>query len=148
MKSTALLLASALCLTACATAEEREAVALAKAEEIAAKRGEEVNRLCFTQNINGWRAVDDDAVVVTKGVNDKFLLELAGPCDAENAFLSIGLKTFGGSSCLSRGDRLVTDERIANRCRITKIYEWNEDAEPSSADDSEAMMEMGKEGAG
>jgi hypothetical protein len=94
------------------------------------RQGAEVNDICFSSQIRDWRALGRDAVIVRRGVRDEFKLELSGTCDPRNAFLSIGLVSrFGGGSCVSRGDRLVTDERyVAGPCLISRIYEWREDA--------------------
>ena len=42
----------------------------------------------------------------------------------------IGLVSRGGGSCLSTGDKLVTDARYNDgSCSIRRIYKWNKDAE-------------------
>ena len=41
----------------------------------------------------------------------------------------VGLVSRGGSSCLSTGDKLVTDARYNDgSCSIRRIYKWNKDA--------------------
>lgn len=118
-------------LAGCQTAEEYAAAESRLQSEIAAKQGQRVDRLCFTRSINGWRELGKKAVLIEKGVNDWYKLDLLGTCQPEWAFNAIALKTRpAGSSCLSRGDEIATfDQPIDGDCVITAIYEWDEDAE-------------------
>lgn len=122
-------------LGACQTTEEYAAAEAREearfAEEIAARQGERVDRICFTRSINGWREFGEDAVLLRKGVDDWYKLDLSGVCDPEWAINAIAVKTRpAGSSCVSRGDEIKTfDQPIDGTCFITAIYEWNEDAE-------------------
>ncbi len=108
------------------SAEEREA---RLAAEIEARQGEQIDRICFSRSIDSWREFGDDDVLVREGVNDWYRLELSGTCDPGLALTTIGLRTSGGSSCLHRGDRVVTNTNgFPGRCFITAIYEWDEAA--------------------
>ncbi len=72
--------------------------------------------------INGWRAIDDENIVVTAGVNDRYLVVLQSPCfDIENAF-SIAFRT--PTSRVDRFDRIIYRSNITGvqTCRIRNIY--------------------------
>ncbi len=125
-------------LSGCATPEERaaqRAEAEAKeAAEIAVRQGERVNRICFNRSVNGWREFGRKSLLLRRGVNEWYKLDLAGTCDPEWAFNAIGVRTFPGSSCISRGDDIVTrDAGFTGTCKIMAIYEWDEEAEFSWA---------------
>lgn len=98
------------------------------------RQGEEVNNICFAQQIRNWRENDNRSVIVEARLNDEYKLELVGTCNPRDAFLNIGLVSRGGSSCLSTGDKLVTDSRYSDgSCSIRRIYKWNKDAVPAVA---------------
>jgi len=94
------------------------------------RQGEEVNNICFTQQIRNWRENDRRSIIVEVGVRDEYKLDLMGTCQPQDAFLSVGLVgRVGGGSCLERGDKLVTDARYNDgSCSIRRIYKWNKDA--------------------
>ena len=91
--------------------------------------GEEVNQICFARSINGWETVDkrNDLIVLNQNVNDKYVLSLAGICDPQWAMSRIGTVSRGNSSCLSRGDKIVTDNNMNRNasCTIMKINKWH-----------------------
>jgi hypothetical protein len=120
---------AALLLAACGTAAAPER----SAEVPDPRKGEEVRQVCFTSQIRSWTPEGRRAVVVEKGRNDFYLLELVGPCQPQDAFTSIGLiSRVGGGSCLSSGDRLVTDASYNDGfCSIRSIHRWNKDAKPA-----------------
>lgn len=102
-----------------------------------ARLGEEVDRICFSQSIDNFRAATRDTVIVEKGVSDEFLIETMGSCYDLKHAQSISLDTFSGSSCLSRGDSIFaydsafgpdSNDITPIRCPIRAIYEWDEDA--------------------
>lgn len=99
------------------------------------RQGAEVKNMCFTSQIRDWRANDRNSVIVSTGNKKEYKLELVGGCDPGDAFTSIGIiSRFGGGSCLSSGDQLVTDTRFANSiCQVQRIYEWNKDAKAPEA---------------
>lgn len=92
------------------------------------RQGEEVSQICFNSQIRNWRELDRKSVIVEKNFNEEYKLDLIGTCDPTQAFTTVGLVTRGASSCLSRGDRLVTDEQFGGSCSIRRIYKWNKDA--------------------
>lgn len=124
-------MAGAALLAGCQTSEEYAEAESRLEAEIAAKQGERVDRICFTRSVRGWRELGDDAVLLRRGVNDWYQVNLSGTCQPEWAFNAIAVRTRpAGSSCISRGDRIDTpDAPISGSCLITEIYEWNEDAE-------------------
>lgn len=91
--------------------------------------GEEVNQICFARSINGWETVDkrNDVIVLNKNVKDKYILSIAGICDPQWAMSRIGTVSRGNSSCLSRGDKIITDNNMNQNasCTIMKINEWH-----------------------
>jgi hypothetical protein len=99
-----------------------------------ARQGDEVRQICFQSQIRNWRTLDNRSVIVEKGVRDEYKLDLIGSCQPNDAFLSIGLVSRGGGSCLSSGDSLVTDARYNDgTCSIRRIYKWNKDAGAATA---------------
>ncbi|MGD2132716.1 MAG: DUF6491 family protein [Maricaulaceae bacterium] len=126
-------LAGSLALAGCqstTTAAEREAQ---REMEIAARQGEQVDRICFTRNIRGWREFGDDAVLLEAGLNDWYKVDLSGFCQPDQAFDTIAIESRGGV-CLNRGDNISTpDAPLGGRCFIDHIYEWDEEAEVASA---------------
>lgn len=125
-----------LLLAACQTPASDLAEADAKPDP---RQGAEVRNICFQSQIRNWRENDKRSVIVEVGVRKEYKLELIGACRPEDAFTQIGLVSRSGGSCLSTGDRLVTDERYGDAsCSIRRIYEWNKDAKPAEASDTTA----------
>ena len=96
--------------------------------------GEETNRICFASTINGWRSVkgEDDVVLLERGVNDWYRVELSGGCDEHllRSAMAIGIDSRPGGGCVTRGDRIIVEDSpsFTRRCMITRIYKWDEDA--------------------
>ncbi len=121
--------ASALLFAACSTPPAQTADAKPDA-----RQGKEVRQVCFNQQIRNWRDNDRRSIIIEKGVNDEYKLDLIGTCQPQDAFLNIGLVSrVGGGSCLSTGDKLVTDTRYDGSCSIRRIYEWHKDATTTAA---------------
>ncbi len=137
MKYTAIIFSTvaALWLAGCAATDDQETKQGSRAEaleaEIKAKQGEPVRRVCFTRSINGWRALGRKSLLLSKGVNDWYKLDLVGTCDPKWAFDTIAIQTRpAGASCLTRGDRIATPDRaVSGNCVITDIYRWDDKAE-------------------
>ncbi|MEL6860002.1 MAG: DUF6491 family protein [Pseudomonadota bacterium] len=103
------------------------------AAEIAAQKGEAVNRVCPNSN-SDWRPLGDDALLL-EARGDWYMLNLVGPCDPDSAFAGIATRSSMGSSCLSRGDDVITGRpRDGQRCVISGIFEWDEDTILEDAD--------------
>jgi hypothetical protein len=118
---------SGLLLAACSTPATTTETADAKPDP---RQGKEVRQVCFNQQIRNWRENDRRSIIIEKGVKDEYKLELIGTCEPRDAFLSIGLiSRVGGGSCLSSGDKLVTDSHFDGSCSIRRIYEWHKDAD-------------------
>jgi hypothetical protein len=85
-----------------------------------------VRQICFNQQIRNWRDNDRRSIIVEKGVHEEYKLDLVGTCEPEDAFLSVGLVSRAGAgTCLSWGDKLVTDVNYDGSCMIRRIYEWH-----------------------
>ena len=101
-----------------------------------------MKQICFASSINGWRELKGQrrSVILTKGVNDEFKVDLSGVCDVSQAMMKIGTRS-RGSSCLTRGDDILVDNGFSgvDRCMITKIYIWNADKQESN-DSAEAPV--------
>lgn len=125
--------AATILIAACSTS----AVETAKTPD--PRQGEQVNNICFSSQIRNWRENDRTSVIVEKGLNDEYKLDLIGTCDPDDAFFSIGLVSrFSGGSCIETGDELVTDSRYGGKCTIRNIYKWNKDAAKVEAGASSA----------
>ncbi|MBI1359035.1 MAG: hypothetical protein GC155_02000 [Alphaproteobacteria bacterium] len=120
---------AALMLAACQSSDmHKDKMAMKKPDP---RQGKEVTQVCFNSQIRNWRANDSHSVIIEKSFKDEYKLDLVGACNPQDAFMSIGLiSRVGGGSCLSSGDKLVTDERVGNMgpCTINRIYEWHKDA--------------------
>ncbi|MEO1643485.1 MAG: DUF6491 family protein [Pseudomonadota bacterium] len=144
------LAASLFTLGACATnlTPEQEAE---RAERIAeetfandVRRGEEVDRLCFASQIDGFTNTTDRAVVVSEGSRE-YLITTRRRCDNLDNAMSLGV---GGTfSCLRRGDRIVGLQSIRGdnfggppsvACLVDKIYEWDRQADETEMTEDDA----------
>lgn len=142
--------------SACATEltpEQLEAREKEKAEQVFAndpRRGEEVRRLCFASQIDGFGETTKRAVVVSEGL-DHYLIETFPGCfDLDWAQ---GLAIDSTSSCLTKGDRLFafdspfgnhSGSAVQQSCRVKAIYEWDRDAgkdDDAEAEDSDESIE-------
>lgn len=135
-KSVGLIAVLGICaLSACAaTPEEETSRAEAQAlidAEISSRRGAAVSQIC-PRSRDSWRALGDD-ILLLEARGEWYMAELAGTCDPDTAFSVIATRSRTSSSCLSRGDDIFTGRpRSGERCVITAIYEWDEDAEVAS----------------
>ncbi len=104
--------------------------------------GAKVDRICFPRNINGWKSVkgEDNVVLLEKGVNDWYRVEVSGACP-ERVFRFaqvIGLDSRPGGGCLRRGDVIIVEDSggFSQRCHIRRIYEWDENAPAPSEEEA------------
>lgn len=123
----------------CATDTSPEALAereQAKADAVFAndvRRGEEVDRVCFTSNIDSFGETTRRAVVIREG-RDRYLIETFGGCFDLDWAQSLGVDSF--SSCLTKGDRIFASDSafgfdkqdLRQSCRVKAIYAWDPDA--------------------
>ena len=95
------------------------------------RQGEEVNQICFNRNMDGWSPLEGNnkAILVTDRRRDEYKLDLIGTCDPQWAMMRIATISRGNSSCLSRGDKIVTDAdmNMQDSCTIRRIYKWHPD---------------------
>ena len=137
MKSVMIAGIAALLVAACQTQTDASQTAQAEPDP---RQGEEVSQVCFSSQIKSWKPNDRRSVIVERSIRDYYKLDLIGTCQPQDAFTQIGLiSRFGGGSCLSSGDRLVTDARYNDgSCVIHRIYRWNADATEGEAESSES----------
>lgn len=136
-------------ITACATAttpEQQAALDEKRANEVFAndaRRGEQVDRLCFASQIDGFGETTDRAVVVSEGL-DQYLIETYPGCFDLDWAQSLAVDSF--SSCLTRGDKIFAfdnvfgpdrNDGINQACRVKAIYEWNKDAKSEAPTETE-----------
>ncbi|WP_411817408.1 DUF6491 family protein [Hyphococcus sp. DH-69] len=106
--------------------------------------GPEVDRICFQRNINGWRTLkkQDDVILLERGVNNWYRVELAGACRYHvlNSAINIGIDSRPGGSCVRRGDVIIVEDSpgFDRRCSITQINEWDDDAVKAENEDKES----------
>lgn len=99
--------------------------------------GEEVNSICFARTINGWKGLKgvDDVVLLEKGVNDWYYVELQGYCPSRifRSAERIGIESKPAGGCVTRGDVIIVRDfgGFTNRCFITRIYKWDDKAQPA-----------------
>lgn len=134
MNVTHILAASALlALAGCAT--DDAATQTAEADTVDPRRGEQIDRLCFAHNIDGFGETTRNSVVVSEGL-DQYLVETFPGCfdldDAQSLAIDSTL------SCLTRGDRITGFDSVfgpdnigprSYACTVKAIYEWDSDAE-------------------
>ncbi len=137
---------AAMCSLAFAAAGEGQAQQVSPNPQI----GEEVDRICFVSNINGWRSVkgEDDVVLLQRSVNDWYRVELTGGCRESilRSAIDIGIDTRPGGGCITRGDVIIVKDTpgFARRCMISHMYKWDEKAADTdgATQDSDAGSEQ------
>ncbi|GGD11378.1 DUF6491 family protein [Aquisalinus flavus] len=123
-------------LTACSStpeqaAERAQAQAVVSAE-INARQGKAVGQIC-PRGSDGWRMLGDDAVLL-EARGEWYMAELSGMCNPASAFAGLATRSGTGSSCLARGDKLLTGSpRSGEVCVITGLYDWDEAAEVAAS---------------
>ena len=124
MKYISLAILSTLFLSACAITDDNK-----EPEKIDPREGETVNQICFAGRMDGWSPLEGDnkALIVYDRRNEAYKLTLVGTCDPQWAMMRIATVSRGSSSCLSRGDKVITDadmDRYDN-CTIMRINKWH-----------------------
>ncbi len=83
---------------------------------------------CLRQDmVKDWKVLDDNTLIVTDRMNQKFRLSLTGACHDLQFQTALAFKPFGGStlSCLARNDSVLAPPPVGNapvqRCLITEI---------------------------
>lgn len=111
-----------------------------------ARVGEELNRVCFANNIRSFSSWDDrTGLILKRGVKDEFLVTFRGPCPPLRHAMTVGVDARYGGGCLHPGSALVISDTLfqnansdafsVQRCSIDTIYKWNADADDSTTDD-------------
>jgi len=111
-----------LSLTACAASSERASVE-ERLAELGLQRAGQDSAAIPRYRINGWTYLNDEHIVITAGVNDRYLLELQRGCFDLRSSFSIAFQT--ATSRVDRFGRIVYRSRIAGTqtCRILNIVE-------------------------
>lgn len=111
-------------LAACTTSEQNN-----EPEKVDPRQGEAVNQICFNRNMDNWSPLEGNrkALIVFDKRDNAFKLDLIGTCDPQWAMLRIATISRGNSSCLSRGDKIITDADMSRHdsCTIMKIHKWH-----------------------
>ena len=111
-------------LASCATDTQRPDIR-ERLLEMNFEMGESNSRIP-SHRVNGWTSIDENYLIVTSGVNDKYLIELFSPCFGLTSAFYIGFTTpnFG----INRFDNLIVRgiDRRRETCPIrdiTRLYE-------------------------
>jgi hypothetical protein len=140
-----LLALSAAALAACAANPATPAKAKGLAQFAGdARLGEETNKVCFASTIDGFHDATDDTVVLSKGTKD-YLVEVYGNCF--NLDQAQQLAVDAPTSCLSKGDHLITSDSISGfddrsgfgvqRCMVKSIHNWDSKAKADATEISQ-----------
>lgn len=124
-------------LTACAsTSDDKQKPRGIAAFANDARLGEQVDKICFNRNIDGFSDARRDTVVLTKGVSDYYIVEVSGVCSNLRYAQSIAVDS--SLSCVMQGDSLLVSDSAfglndqtgmgPDRCFIEKIHRWDKDA--------------------
>ncbi|MEZ5490954.1 MAG: DUF6491 family protein [Gammaproteobacteria bacterium] len=89
----------------------------------------EANSRIPRYRVNGWTSIDEYYLIITAGVNDRYLVELTTPCQGLTGAFYVGFSTpdFG----LDRFDNIIVRgiDRRPEVCRIrdiTRLYPIDE----------------------
>lgn len=132
MKRTILFAAAmALTLVACTTASENDEVRGIAKYEGDPRLGEEVDKICFTRNIDGFTGATKDTIIL-ESVNKEYIVEVERNCYNLRNAMGVTLDT--GLSCLSKFDHIVVYDTLVggpaagpgpDRCAIKSINKWD-----------------------
>lgn len=132
LRNIAILTACTIALAACSSAPKNT---IKEAGEPDPRRGEEVNRICFASNIDGFGETTRNTVIIREG-RDSYLVETFRGCSDLQFAQSLAIDA--RSSCLTRGDNIIGFDSAFGpsdigpkplRCLVNKIYRWNPNAE-------------------
>lgn len=79
--------------------------------------GEPVSSISYLGRYDSWRPLGRDNLVIWTGVNEAYLLTIAGPCNDLPFTNRVAIKSRGAT--LSRGDLVIIGR--GQRCPITEI---------------------------
>jgi hypothetical protein len=101
-----------------------------------ARLGEQVDRICFREQVNDFREPTQTTVIMERGTTD-YLVETQESCSELEGAQTVALDgTYSNARCVTTSDRVAASQSAFGRsasdagklCRIKAIYEWNEDA--------------------
>ncbi|WP_371395531.1 DUF6491 family protein [Fretibacter rubidus] len=131
-------------LASCATTASDEPRGIA-AFEGDARLGQQVDKICFERNIDGFSNNTKDTVVLSTGPSRDYIVSVRGICSNLPFAQSIGLSP--RTSCLRENDFIIVSESAftlndrsgigPDRCYIDEIYEWDVRAEATDVDKPE-----------
>ena len=104
--------------------------------------GEDVNKICFSTDINRWRSVkgEDGVILLDRAANDWYRAEISDGCSERliSRAQLVQIESNPGTSCLHINDRITLHSygQITYTCRIERINRWDHTA-PAPGDDSE-----------
>ncbi|MDG1731749.1 MAG: DUF6491 family protein [Thalassotalea sp.] len=132
-----LLVSSVSLLSACAVNPDD-----AQPKKVDPRQGEEVNQVCFNRTMDSWSPIEGEnkALIVFDRRKEQYKLDLIGTCDPEFAMMRIATVSRGSSSCLSRGDKVITDADMDRHdsCTIMGIYKWHPEKEEKNKQEDDA----------
>lgn len=87
--------------------------------------GEEVNNVPNFQ-LNGWKRINDESLVITAGVHDHYLITLLTPCYGLAFAFRVAIESRGLH--LTRFDDILVNDMHdgLERCRIDRIYKLDD----------------------
>lgn len=114
----------------------------AQPKKVDPRQGEEVNQVCFNRTMDSWSPIEgqNKALIVFDRRKEQYKLDLIGTCDPEFAMMRIATVSRGSSSCLSRGDKVITDADMDRHdsCTIMGIYKWHPEKEEKNKQEDDA----------
>jgi len=89
-------------------------------------------RQCFNaRSVNSFHAINDDAVIVTVGVNRYYLLDIIGTCPEIDWSQSVALRSTSGSSFVCEGldaEFVVPSPSGVQRCPVVGVHPMSPEA--------------------
>ncbi len=99
--------------------------------------GQEVDRICFARNIEGFTTTSRDTLVIRTSPNTQFLVEVSGTCPSLLRAQTVAVDST--LSCVTPGDFLIVSESpvslrnrgvVPDRCAINRIFTWDPKERP------------------
>ncbi len=147
MRPSLTLATTLLILTGCASTggSEREPAGIAKYADDP-RLGEEVDHVCFANNIDSFGDNTRDTFTVREG-RDHYLIEVFNTCTPLEHAMTMMIDT--STSCLTSGDSVIVSDSImprrgqpfsTARCSVKSMHKWDPKAE-AAQDEPEASSE-------
>lgn len=113
-----------------------------------ARLGEEVNKICFNRNIDGFTNATRNTVVLSAGPSKDYIVEV-NMCPSLRYAQSVAIDST--LSCVHKTDSLLVSESAfslndqtgfgPDRCYIKKMHKWNKRAEKDTKQDKNTETE-------